>query len=812
MNNKKKILFVSILLMVIVSLGIAYGIYSYSKGGTVSSQLVVGDIYMRYNNGQEKDITILLSDTYRSGDYYEFSITGKNTSSKDIIYSIELSHGEEENNKIRLADKYLRFRLVQVENVGEEDESETEIWTNRNYDTIERRIVQIGTIDGGTTSYNITYRLYIWVQGVVVGNIQGYNYSASDWEKVYANIKVDVTGDFEEKTNAMNALNVNRTGINEIRFVRLTSDELQARYDAADVTTGHKYDLTYNNEGKVLSWSEVDPLDNTRKILYIGSNGKTYLTTGGSLFGGFTSVDTIDFGNVDTSRVTTMASMFNGLTNLTTLINLNVFDTSNVQSMTQMFLGCSSLTTLDLSKFDTSNVTLMNSMFYNDYNLQNLNLSGLGSDNLTTIDNIFSGCSGLKAINMSNFNFGTITDLHGDSGSSNKSPFVNSYNVETVDLSNAKMNNAQNINKMFYNNSKLTNINMSNIDMSGVQNMSYMFQNCSSLASVNLSGLGSDSLTNVSSMFSGCSALKTINMSNFNFGSITTLGGDSGSPFYNLSNIETINLNNANMSSVKDMRYLFNGCSSLSNLTLSNINMSSVENMGYIFSGCSSLESINLSGLGSNNLTSFGGAGFSVGMTNVKTIDMSFFNFGKAGTEFMFANAKNAETINLNHANMSQLSSITYMFDGSSSLPNLKNIYLQDVDTSNITNMYATFRNCSGLKTLDLSSFDTSNLANMEDMFRGCTSLETLDLSSFDTNKVTRMHNMFNNNSSLKTIYVSNKWTTSLLSTNGGGGMFYGCTSLKGGNGTTFDGSKTNAEMAVIDTPSTPGYLTLKSN
>lgn len=40
--------------------------------------------------------------------------------------------------------------------------------------------------------------------------------------------------------------------------------------------------------------------------------------------------------------------------------------------------------------------------------------------------------------------------------------------------------------------------------------------------------------------------------------------------------------------------------------------------------------------------------------------------------------------------------------------------------------------------------------------------------------------------------------------------IFSGCTSLVGGNGTVFDSTKTDKTMAVIDTPTTPGYLTLK--
>ena len=40
--------------------------------------------------------------------------------------------------------------------------------------------------------------------------------------------------------------------------------------------------------------------------------------------------------------------------------------------------------------------------------------------------------------------------------------------------------------------------------------------------------------------------------------------------------------------------------------------------------------------------------------------------------------------------------------------------------------------------------------------------------------------------------------------------MFLGCSTLVGGNGTTYDDSKTDKEYARIDTEETPGYFTKK--
>ena len=72
------------------------------------------------------------------------------------------------------------------------------------------------------------------------------------------------------------------------------------------------------------------------------------------------------------------------------------------------------------------------------------------------------------------------------------------------------------------------------------------------------------------------------------------------------------------------------------------------------------------------------------------------------------------------------------------------------------------------------------------------------------------MGSMFNTCSNLVTIYVSNDWSTTLVTS--GNSMFSSCTKLVGGNGTVFDSSNVTHTYARIDTAETPGYLTLKEN
>ena len=94
-------------------------------------------------------------------------------------------------------------------------------------------------------------------------------------------------------------------------------------------------------------------------------------------------------------------------------------------------------------------------------------------------------------------------------------------------------------------------------------------------------------------------------------------------------------------------------------------------------------------------------------------------------------------------------------------------------------------------------------------MFSNSTSLTSLDLSSFNTSKVTNMGWMFNKCSNLRTVYVGNGWSTAAVTASTA--MFYDCTSLVGGQGTTFNANYIDKTYAHIDGgPSNPGYFTAK--
>ena len=144
-------------------------------------------------------------------------------------------------------------------------------------------------------------------------------------------------------------------------------------------------------------------------------------------------------------------------------------------------------------------------------------------------------------------------------------------------------------------------------------------------------------------------------------------------------------------------------------------------------------------------------------------------------------------------------------------MTNLQSITgIEYLNTSEVIYMNWMFMECSKLTSLDVSHFNTSKVTDMKQMFSGCTGLTSLDLSSFNTAKVTDMNWMFYYCPNLRTIYVGNGWSTAAVtsSTN----MFYNCTRLVGGQGTTYDANHVDKTYAHIDGgTSNPGYFTAKN-
>lgn len=308
------------------------------------------------------------------------------------------------------------------------------------------------------------------------------------------------------------------------------------------------------------------------------------------------------------------------------------------------------------------------------------------------------------------------------------------------------MKNAQptTTSRWFQNLRRMTSIEgLDNLNTSEVTDMSYMFYNCTRMPDIHISGWNDEEkLTTTSHMFANCKNITTDSYL-FPYTSIK----DMSYMFDGCSNLKWIHLDCAQ---ITNLRAMVRDCTSLVSFDINDFGPD-VTDMSEMFSGCSSLKEIE----------------FPNDFNSIKVTDMHrmFYNCEQLAT---FDFGPNFFTNNV--TDMSE------MFSGCDSLVNLNEAYRGFV-TEKVTDMHDLFKDCFKLKSLDLTTWNTTNVEDMSGMFSGCMRLKSLKVFPFTTN-ATDMSSMFYLCGQLESIdgYM-NMWDTSNVTDMSK--MFMGCSNFK---------------------------------
>ncbi len=583
-----------------------------------------------------------------------------------------------------------------------------------------------------------------------------------------------------------------------------------------------------------------------------------------SMFSNCTSLTSLDLRNFDTSKVTNMEGMFNSCQALESL-NVSNWNTSNVTNMGNMFTSCSRLTSLDLGGFNTSKVTLMWYMFSGCSQLVTIYAgSGWSTAAVTDFysDKMFLNCTKIRGGQGTTYDATHVNRLYAriDGGTSNPGYFTiateayacytpsnttltfyydtqrssrtgTTYDLNTGANDTGWENDGTNANvsrvvfdpsfanarptttySWFYNMRDLQSITgMSYLNTSEVTNMNWMLTNCNKLTSLDVSHFNTSKVINMNHMFSGCIGLTSLDLSSFNTSNVTMMS----SMFYNCPDLRTIYVGSGwSTAAVTGSANMFFNCISLvggqgttwnssnpTDKTYAHID-GGTSNPGYFTEwkeayACYTSSNTTLTFYYDSQRSSRTGTTYDLNTGDNITgweSDGTNASVTKAVFDPSFAGARPTTTYDWFYG-MTNLQSITGMS------------YL---NTSEVTNMAYMFMWCTSLTSLDVSRFNTSKVTSMRSMFKYCTSLTSLDLGSFNTSKVNSMYNMFYNIYNLQTIYVGNDWSTAAVTSSTD--MFLNCSSLVGGQGTTYDASHVDKAYAHIDGgTSNPGYFTAKN-
>jgi surface protein len=433
-----------------------------------------------------------------------------------------------------------------------------------------------------------------------------------------------------------------------------------------------------------------------------------------------------------------------------TSLDIGNWDTSKVTTMRAMFYNCSNLTSLDIGNWDVRNVESLYDFFYDCKKLEIVDMSNWKTNNLEEIYGLFGNCISLHTIKLNNCSRDTIERLlekrcnypGGDINGQTRKLYVTESNVESMsppndwefvnkdtneviaqiaslydqdskefrenreieEVTTMVTNRHDNLSEMFQECENLRTINnIAEWNTSCVREMNRMFENCRSLESLTLDGKywNTSKVENVEGMFRGCENLRILNLSNFD-----------------LSNTRYEHSTNS----------MFEGCNRLHTLRLDNCNgttiMKIIGSSDFPTGGAEDYEETRKIYCKKENAVGFPSDGWEfIDVVTGEVIVPHEPEYYVPGY-FKGRDIEEATTmVTSEHDDLSE------MFSDCENLRTINNI--SEWDTSNVTTMNRMFNNCRSLESLDLSSFNTSNVDSMYDMFARCENLKELNLSSF---------------------------------------------------------------------------------
>ena len=504
------------------------------------------------------------------------------------------------------------------------------------------------------------------------------------------------------------------------------------------------------------------------KVIDLGETGVTNLAYAFKNCSNLT-----DFAGGNTSKVTTMYSMFMGAGKLANA-DFSTFDTSKVTDMGSMFQNTTLLLSLNVSNFNTAAVTNMSSMFYGKTNVTSLDLSNFNTANVTDMSYMFYNNTQMTSYNLSSFNTAKVTNMTW--------MFYNNIALTSLDLSSFRTPEVTNMAYMFNKTTVLASLDLSAFNTAKVTTMAWMFAE-SGITTLNVSGFNTLAVIDMSYMFYAATKITSLNLASFVTSNVTTMA----SMFSQTTKLATLDIQNFNTSKVTSMSGMFASMPEITSLDLSHFDTTLVTNMSNMFQNTSKLNYLDISSFITGNVlnmsTMFNG-------TNLASLDLSHFNTVKVTTMAnMFQNTPWLTSLNLTNFNTANVTSMSAMFHSAG----FTSVDLSMLNTIKVTDMSLMFYN-SSVTNLNLSSFNTSAVTNMSGMFQFAR-FTSLNVSSFNTSAVTTMNNMFFQAGLVPSLNLSNFNTGNVTNMTT---MFQGTASMLTLNTTGWDLTKASASTGVF--------------
>ena len=441
-----------------------------------------------------------------------------------------------------------------------------------------------------------------------------------------------------------------------------------------------------------------------------------------------TTVQSIRFGNPDTSNVTDMSQMFAGSHKLRS-IETGALKTNKVKSMKYMFSMCKSIESIDITNWDLSNVQTTEGMFYKCENLSSIMFPRCELQNLQDMQGMFYGCESINHISI----FGDM-------------PII-------TDMSRA-----------FYGCSSLQYIGMPNVDLPVNTLVDCVTQNCKQISKVNLRK----------------ATLRNNQLNSFTYGYYTS---DSNGE---LTTERPVNQTYVLYKNSKPLieNSLITHVNCLLDDNTNEIVFRTVNNLRQ-FEAKAKVIGIEEASFGVNYINSLWVKTYEFfkffrvknGGTNAVYVVSEQTPIVPTG-ERLFSNSNykrltsQVEKIQFINIDFSRMISASHMFYG---LEAIREIEITNSNVANCKSLESAFKNCPKLQKVDLSNSDFRSCEKLNKAFEGDSKLTEVNLTNTKFNNVKTASRLFNCCEQIKTVDLSTCTFTSLEDTSQ---MFDRCMNL----------------------------------
>ena len=270
MNEKNKKIMLSvlgILSLVIITIGVTYAIFTYTRLGSTENTVTTGTLKFLYteNTGVGNGISIEnafpVSDTvgksYSTENYvFDFKVEGTNTGKDEIPYEVTLrkkstSTLSESNVKVYLTDMTEDSDIEILEPTLYSNLTRTNIEVG---DEIEKTIYN-GTVLGNTANYLKEFRLRMWIdEASNQDEINGKTFTAL--VNVYSNVPLIS----EEEQNLRSNVEISKITIGEIEAKKVENQDYDYEVTLSNDTTSTTINVETENPYATVNVEKIDDL------------------------------------------------------------------------------------------------------------------------------------------------------------------------------------------------------------------------------------------------------------------------------------------------------------------------------------------------------------------------------------------------------------------------------------------------------------------------------------------------------------------------------------------------------------------------